>query len=123
MQHLHFWLWNSIAIFTLTIGSSYAAIAKPQVKSPTSQINGKQRAGSTTRFSQTNLAKVGIESAIQPNIDRVPRHHVSKVRVSPTSKNHPAQTNPDRATNGISQFTDPHLPRSADVDAVNNLIE
>jgi hypothetical protein len=119
MQHLHTRLWIAIAISTLTVGFSHAAIAKPQVKSPTPQINSKQRVV-TKRLSQTNLAKVGVASATQPKMDRSSQRQASKVRGSQPDKNRI-----DRTDNGVSQFTDPNrnLPRAADVEAINNLIE
>ncbi len=124
MQHSHSRLWIAIAISTLTIGFTHSAIAKPQVKSPTPQINSKQRVV-TKRLSQTNLAKVGVASANQPNIDRSSQRQVSKVRGSQPGKNRIDRTKVERTNNGISQFTDSqrNLPRAADVEAVNNLIE
>jgi hypothetical protein len=119
MHHSHSRLWIAIAISTLTIGSSHSVIAKPQVKSPLPQLNGNQRV-LTKRLSQTNLAKVGVVSATQSKVDRSLQRQASKVRGSQPGKNRI-----DRADRGISQFTAPNrnLPRAADIEAINNLIE
>jgi hypothetical protein len=115
MQHSHSRLWIAIAISTLTIGFSHSAIAKPQVKPRVL----------TKRLSQTNLAKVAIAAATQPRLDRSSQRQASKVRGSQPGKNRLDRTKIDRTDNGVAQFTDPNrnLPRAADVEAINNLIE
>ncbi len=125
MLHSPSRLWIAIAISTLTIGFSHAAIAQPQLKSPKPQFNNKQRVIVTRRVNQTSVAKVDGGAVTEANLDRSVRRQLGKVRGSRSVNNQLDRPKVNRIDNGMSRFTDPNynLPRSADIEALNNLIE
>lgn len=135
MQQSLYRLWIAIAVSTLTIGSSLSVSAKPQLRSTTAQHGGKQPVVSAARspvFAAAKTAKVGNESPIFTSIDKSSRRQLAKIPGSQQSKNRPnrpiardTRTKGNDSFNGIAHFThsDRNMPRSADVSAVNSLIE
>jgi hypothetical protein len=124
MYNLHYRLWIAILIPTLSIGSNYPVLAKPQPPAKvilTSQVGKK--APITNEISpppvEAVLASLKLKSSIQstavlPQRQEINRRSSKSIRV-----------NKAQSLQGISNLTDPELVKSKsnNVSAVNQLIQ